>query len=153
MKNQKSSKLIENPFELVQTTVHNKCAKLLPCKYIIGLFGQSWFLCGFMNLVSVSRIWLFVLEVIRTSKTQKSHDFINLVNNVLCTNHKIETVYLPTNTVVINSAEFKQFLKEKQLKLIFTAVNSAFSNGLNERLNPAIMNRIRCKINEEKEKN
>ncbi len=29
----------------------------------LSLFDQSRFLCGFMNLVSVSRIWLFVLAV------------------------------------------------------------------------------------------
>ncbi len=30
---------------------------------IKGLFDNSLFLCGFTNLVSVSRIWLFVLAI------------------------------------------------------------------------------------------
>jgi len=34
--------------------------------------------------------------------------------------------------------------------MIFTAVNAPFSNGLNERLNQTLINKIRCAINEEK---
>lgn len=36
--------------------------------------------------------------------------------------------------------------------MILTAVNSPFSNGLNERLNQTLVNKIRCSINEEKNK-
>lgn len=32
--------------------------------------------------------------------------------------------------------------------MIFTAVNAPFSNGLNERLNQTLVNKIRCRINE-----
>ncbi|KAK9746461.1 hypothetical protein QE152_g6106 [Popillia japonica] len=52
----------------------------------------------------------------------------------------------------INSKEFKNFLEEQEVKLIFTALNAPFSNGLNERLNQTIVNKIRCKINETKGK-
>lgn len=52
----------------------------------------------------------------------------------------------------INSKEFKQFLDEKNIPLVFTAVNAPFSNGLNERLNQTIVNKIRCKINENAKK-
>lgn len=52
----------------------------------------------------------------------------------------------------INSKEFKKFLDEKQIPLIFTAVNTPFSNGLNERLNQTIVNKIRCKINKNNKK-
>ncbi|XP_028179433.1 uncharacterized protein LOC114366688 [Ostrinia furnacalis] len=48
----------------------------------------------------------------------------------------------------INSKEFKDFLSGKSITLLFTAVNSPFSNGLNERLNQTLVNKIRCKINE-----
>ncbi|EFN65339.1 hypothetical protein EAG_14931, partial [Camponotus floridanus] len=34
------------------------------------------------------------------------------------------------------------------ITMIFTAVNAPFSNGLNERLNQTLVNKIRCKINE-----
>jgi hypothetical protein len=33
--------------------------------------------------------------------------------------------------------------------MIFTAVNAPFSNGLNERLNQTLVNKIRCAINQE----
>lgn len=36
------------------------------------------------------------------------------------------------------------------MQLVFTAINAPFSNGLNERLNQTLVNKIRCKINEEK---
>ena len=48
----------------------------------------------------------------------------------------------------INSKEFKNFLKEKNIPIIFTAINSPFSNGLNERLNQTLVNKIRCGISE-----
>jgi len=51
----------------------------------------------------------------------------------------------------INSKELKNFLHNKNITLVFTAVNSPFSN-LNERLNQTLVNKIRSKINEKKEK-
>lgn len=36
--------------------------------------------------------------------------------------------------------------------MIFTTVNAPFSNGLNERLNQTLVNKIRCAINEENKK-
>ncbi|XP_050359727.1 uncharacterized protein LOC126779621 [Nymphalis io] len=52
----------------------------------------------------------------------------------------------------LNSKEFKEFLRDNDVKLIFTAVDSPFSNGLNERLNQTLVNKMRCKINEKTEK-
>lgn len=52
----------------------------------------------------------------------------------------------------INSNEFKNFLDEKNIPIIFTTVNAPFSNGLNERLNQTIVNKIRCKINKNEKK-
>jgi len=52
----------------------------------------------------------------------------------------------------INSTQFKQYVKSKGITLIFTAVDCAFSNGLNERTNQTLVNRIRCKIYENKER-
>ncbi|GBP43341.1 Retrovirus-related Pol polyprotein from transposon 297 [Eumeta japonica] len=48
----------------------------------------------------------------------------------------------------INSRDFKQFLEVKNIPIIFTAVDSPFSSGLNERLNQTLVNKIRCKTNE-----
>ncbi|CAK9820258.1 hypothetical protein ANTPLA_LOCUS10518 [Anthophora plagiata] len=83
---------------------------------------------------------------ISTSKTQNATDFIKLVQNVLETDEigMILTDQYPG----INSREFKEFQKNNNIKLIFTAVNAPFSNGLNERLNQTLVNKIRCRINE-----
>lgn len=87
---------------------------------------------------------------ISTSKTQNANDFIKLINEVLETD-KIGII-LADQYPGINSREFKEFLVNNNVKLIFTAVNSPFSNGLNERLNQTLVNKIRCKINEKNEK-
>lgn len=87
---------------------------------------------------------------IQTSKTQSATDFIKLVKKVLETN-KIEMI-LTDQYPGINSNKFKKFLEENETKLIFTAVDTPFSNGLNERLNQTLTNKIRCKINEKENK-
>ncbi|KAI4480025.1 hypothetical protein M0802_014299 [Mischocyttarus mexicanus] len=85
-----------------------------------------------------------------TSKTQSAKDFIKLVRNVLETDEigMILTDQYPG----INSKEFKEFLGKNNIKIIFTAVNAPFSNGLNERLNQTLVNKIRCRINEKEGK-
>lgn len=87
---------------------------------------------------------------ILTSKTQSADDFIKLLKNVTETNNigMILTDQYPG----INSKEFKIFLQNKGINIVFTAVNTAFSNGLNERLNQTLVNKIRCRINERGEK-
>ncbi len=82
-----------------------------------------------------------------TSRTQKSSDFIHLVQKVLNQGLKINTL-LADQYGGINSSEFKRFLHNNNINLIFTAVDCPFSNGLNERLNQTLVNRIRCKLNE-----
>ncbi|CAH2099220.1 unnamed protein product [Euphydryas editha] len=52
----------------------------------------------------------------------------------------------------INSKEFKDFLKSNNIRMVFTAVDAPFSNGLNGKLNPTIVNKIRYKINESDKK-
>ena len=87
---------------------------------------------------------------ISTSKTQVAKDFINLVK-IVQKDGKISTI-LTDQYSGINSAQFKQYTKKHDITLIFTAVDCAFSNGLNERTNQTLVNRIRCKIYENKEK-
>lgn len=84
-----------------------------------------------------------------TSSTQKSPDFIRLINLAINGKNKISTI-LADQYTGINSLEFKNFLKSRNIKLLFTAVDCAFSNGLNERLNQTLVNRLRCKVNENK---
>ncbi|GBP68279.1 hypothetical protein EVAR_57605_1 [Eumeta japonica] len=74
-------------------------------------------------------------------KNQSSGDFIKLMNNVT-QNYNIDLV-LTDQYPGINSKEFKDFLKNKNITIVFTAVDAPFSNGLNERLNQTLVNRIR----------
>lgn len=52
----------------------------------------------------------------------------------------------------INSKDFKQYINTKDIRLIFTAVDCAFSNGMNEKTNQILVNRIRCKIYKNKKR-
>ncbi|KAL7294472.1 hypothetical protein TKK_0012466 [Trichogramma kaykai] len=83
---------------------------------------------------------------ILTSKTQNSKDFIKLMEKVL-EDHSVKMV-LTDQYPGINSREFKDFLKQKNILMVFTAINAPFSNGLNERLNQTLINKIRCAVNE-----
>lgn len=83
---------------------------------------------------------------ISTSRNQSSSDFIKLVKKVT-QSYKIDMV-LTDQYPGINSKEFKEFLNKEHITLVFTAVDTPFSNGLNERLNQTLVNKIRCKINE-----
>lgn len=83
---------------------------------------------------------------ISTSKNQTADDFIRLIKKVN-DKHRIQTL-LTDQYSGINSGDFKNFIKKEGINLIFTAVNNPASNGLNERLNQTLVNRIRCKINE-----
>lgn len=85
---------------------------------------------------------------IATSKTQTATDFIKLVKSIVGEN-EIDTLFTD-QYAGINSKEFKQYLKSKKIKLVFTAVDCAFSNGLNERTNQTLVNRIRCKTYDNK---
>ena len=82
-----------------------------------------------------------------TSKGQSAKDFQNLINLVLKDGHSITTL-LADQYAGINSKDFKDFLKEKKINLVLTAVDCPSSNGLNERLNQTLTNRLRCKKNE-----
>jgi transposase InsO family protein len=44
----------------------------------------------------------------------------------------------------LSSDEFRSYCSQSGIRHVFTAVDSAFSNGLNERLNQTLVNRIRC---------
>ncbi|CAK1586183.1 unnamed protein product [Parnassius mnemosyne] len=109
----------------------------------IGGFGGSRSTKKYLHLLldHFTR-YAFIL----TSKTQNANDFIKLVKNTAETDNI--GMILSDQYPGINSKEFKKFLEDQHIQLIFTAVNSPFSNGLNERLNQTLVNKIRCKINE-----
>lgn len=108
----------------------------------IGGFGGSRSTKKYLHLL-VDHFTRYAYIV--TSKTQSANDFIKLVKNITETNDI--GLILTDQYPGINSKEFKQFLDEKSIPIIFTAVNSPFSNGLNERLNQTLVNKIRCGIN------
>lgn len=110
----------------------------------IGGFGGSRSTKKYLHLL-VDHFTRFAYIV--TSKTQNASDFVKLTENVL-KDHDIEML-LTDQYPAINSKDFKDFLEGKSVKVIFTAVNAPFSNGLNERLNQTLVNKIRCAINEE----
>lgn len=79
------------------------------------------------------------------SKNQNASDFIKLIKKIP-EEEKIEII-LSDQYPGINSKELKNYLKTRNIQLIFTAVDAPFSNGLNERLNQTLVNRIRCTLN------
>lgn len=109
----------------------------------IGGFGGSRSTKKYLHLL-VDHFTRYAYII--TSKTQSANDFVKLIKKVIDYD-KIE-ILLTDQYPGINSKEFKIFLKEKSIQMIFTAVNAPFSNGLNERLNQTLINKIRCKINE-----
>lgn len=82
---------------------------------------------------------------ISCSKTQLAKDFIKLIDRVIKDN-EVE-ILLSDQYPALNSEEFKRYLKDHSVNLIFTAVDAPFSNGHNERLNQTLVNRIRCTLN------
>jgi transposase InsO family protein len=87
---------------------------------------------------------------ILTSKNQTSDEFIKLINKVH-NEHPIGTL-LTDQYGALSSHEFMDYLDKLNINHIFTAVDCPSSNGLNERLNQTLVNRIRCRINEIKSK-
>lgn len=113
----------------------------------IGGFGGARSTKKYLHLlVDHFTRYAFIL----TSQTQNAKDFIKLISNITET-EDIDMI-LTDQYPGINSKEFKEFLNAKQIPIIFTAVNAPFSNGLNERLNQTLVNKIRCRINETNKK-
>lgn len=84
------------------------------------------------------------------SRNQNAQDFIKILEKVPREN-TIETLF-SDQYPALNSNEFKEYLNNRNIKQIFTAIDAPFSNGLNERLNQTLINRIRCRINEKENK-
>lgn len=109
----------------------------------IGGFGGSRSTKKYLHLlVDHFTRYAYIL----TSKNQNYNDFMKLIEKVTQSNNI--DMLLTDQYPGINSKEFKDFLKKKNITMVFTAVDAPFSNGLNERLNQTLINKIRCKINE-----
>lgn len=88
----------------------------------IGGFGDSRSTKKYLHLL-VDHFTRFAY--ILTSKTQNANDFIKLISKVI-EYDKIE-ILLTDQYPGINSREFKTFVNEKSIQMIFTAVNAPFS--------------------------
>ena len=79
---------------------------------------------------------------IKTSITQNAKDFIRFLRSV---KQDCRFNYVLCNLYGgINSGKFKQFLEENNVTPIFTTPDAAQSNGLIERVNQTLSNKIRC---------
>lgn len=85
-----------------------------------------------------------------TSKGQSSKDFIKLLQPIVA-NNKIK-ILLTDQYPAIKAREFQEFLNAHGITIVYTAVDCPASNGLNERLNQTLVNRIRCKMREKPNK-
>ena len=113
----------------------------------IGGFGGSRSTKKYLHLlVDHFTRYAFIL----TSKNQNYNDFIKLAEDAI-KNNRVKMM-LTDQYPGINSKEFKSFLKNKNIEMVFTAVDAPFSNGLNERLNQTLVNKIRCDINKSEKK-
>lgn len=87
---------------------------------------------------------------VSASHGQSATEMIKLVESV----HKDNPIgtLLTDQYGGLNSVEFSDYVTRTGIEHIFTAVDTPSSNGLNERLNQTLTNRIRCKINETEKK-
>ena len=85
-----------------------------------------------------------------TSKTQRSDDITKLIDSTGETDSI--RIILADRYPVLTSKEIQEYARKKDIKLIFTSTDCPSSNGLNERVNQTLVNKIRCKINSDKKK-
>lgn len=83
---------------------------------------------------------------ILTSASQSSGEFIKLIKRVQ--QHGKIDILLTDQFGGLSSNEFADFLDNENITHIYSAVDSGFSNGLNERCNQTLVNRIKCRLNE-----
>ena len=72
---------------------------------------------------------------------------VNLIGN----HDKIDYILVDQYTG-LQSNSFKEYLKKRGIELRCTPVDHASKNGIVERVNQTLINNLRCKINENKEK-
>lgn len=80
-----------------------------------------------------------------SSSGQTTKEYIRLLDPIL-QNHSVK-ILLADQYASIKSKKFRDYLLEKGVTMVFTSVDCPQSNGLNERLNQTLVNRIRCKVN------
>jgi hypothetical protein len=144
--------------------IKNKTRKSRDCG-LLGYFGPAKTPYQIMSLDTIggfggrrsTKKYLHLLvdhftryAFITTSSNQTAAEFIRLVQSVQREN-KINTL-LTDQYGGLNSNEFTEYLRNNDINHYNTAVDTPSSNGLNERLNQTLTNRIRCRINEQNKK-
>ena len=83
---------------------------------------------------------------VTTSRHQKAKDFINLIEQIM----KIARPkhILSDNYSSLHSKSFQSFLKASDIQLTFIAPYTPKSNGMVERVNQTLIDRLRCKFHE-----
>lgn len=79
-----------------------------------------------------------------SSSTQNAKDFIKLVNKIR--KNAVPKLIVADRYRAINSKEFKQYLIESNINIIFTPVDHPQSNGMVERVNQTLVRKLRCKV-------
>lgn len=105
----------------------------------IGGFGQNHSSNTYLHLlVDHFTRHAFIL----CSKGQSAREMVSLVDSV----HQCHPIgILMTDQYGgLSSDEFQSYCESAGIRHVFSAVDSAFSMGLNERLNQTLVNRIRC---------
>ncbi|KAF7494596.1 Pro-Pol polyprotein [Sarcoptes scabiei] len=83
-------------------------------------------------------------------KSQTATDFVNLVNKI-CDQQKPKLI-VSDQFSSLKSSIFKKFLKHQGISLMYTPVDHPASNGIVERVNQTITNRLRQKVFENRKR-
>ena len=136
------------------------CLKVKQPKYTMGTLGQIGpakqpfdiihidTTGGFAGYNSTKRYLHFAIDAFSryiwglSSSTQKASDFVRLIQLVMKMG-KPHMVVADRYTG-IRSGAFEKFLKHNDIKLVFTPIDHPQSNGMVERLNQSVVNRMRA---------
>lgn len=83
-----------------------------------------------------------------SSKTKTSIDFINLISKIMASHRP--GLIVADNYPAIRAYLFQNFLRKYGIEMMFVAANHPQTNGLIERANQSLVNRMRCKRIEQK---
>lgn len=140
--------------------IENKSRRIRPCARL-GILGPASAPYEIMSLDTIGGLgagksplrYLHLLvdhfsrfAYILCTKGQTAKEMISLIDSV----HKLN----PIGTLItdqyggLSSDDFRSYCSRSSVRHVFVAVDSASSNGLNERLNQTIVNLIRCAKND-----
>lgn len=153
-------KLIEDFYSRCRVCMKNKTRTSRPIGNLskLGPASQPYEIMsvdtvgGFVGYKSTKRFMNILVDhftrkaFISTTTSQTAKELVKLIDRVTCEKHV--KMILVDQYAAMKSAEFVDYLSSRGISLIYTATDHPQSNGLNERLNQTLVNRIRCKIND-----